>query len=377
MKSFGAAPKTLSTAVVAYAGKSLPELLLSASGGSLPSPSAPADFTVHRRFNEFLISILPADRDAPLPVGFLCSLLRAAILLDSSAASRNDLERRISASLDQAAIGDLMTLSFDYSGQRLTDLGSVRRIVIGFAELEIVGAAAQRVARIVDAFLAEIATEEDLPVSMFAGIAGALPKSARRLDDDLYRAVDIYLKVRGALEARRDREGESMQHDRPIQTLLRCSPPCVTKQASASSSSSPSTLLRSAQTPQRRQHPRRGVDLLGLERERPAGRRRPSQRERVPAPRAGADEALHDRHAEGPRRPREGADGGSSAAPDCRKEADVLLNGVENAGEAQSLPAWFEGHDEYQGEGGCGRGEAEEEEVLSILRTIISCWFNS
>ncbi|KAK8926388.1 Root phototropism protein 2 [Platanthera zijinensis] len=200
MKSFGAAPKTLSTAVVAYAGKSLPELLLSAGGGSRPSPSAPADLTTHRKFNEFLISILPADRDAPLPVGFLCSLLRAAIFLDSSAASRNDLERRISASLDQAAIGDLMTLSFDYSGQRLTDLGSVRRIVVGFAELEIVGAAAQRVARIVDAFLAEIATEEDLPVSMFAGIAGALPKSARRFDDDLYRAVDIYLKAHSRLD---------------------------------------------------------------------------------------------------------------------------------------------------------------------------------
>lgn len=197
IKTRRAAPKTLSTAIIIYAGKSLPELL---SGGSRSSPSPPADFTIHRRLIEFLISILPTDRDAPLPVGFLCSLLRAAIFLDSSAASRSDLERRISASLDQAAISDLMTLSFDYSGQRLTDLGSIRRIVTGFAELEIVGAAAQRVARIVDAFLAEIATEEDLPVSMFAGIAGALPKSARRFDDDLYRAVDIYLKAHPRLD---------------------------------------------------------------------------------------------------------------------------------------------------------------------------------
>ncbi|KAJ0960068.1 hypothetical protein J5N97_000152 [Dioscorea zingiberensis] len=35
-------------------------------------------------------------------------------------------------------------------------------------------------------------------VSKFAAIAGALPKAARRFDDDLYRAVDLYLKLSGS-----------------------------------------------------------------------------------------------------------------------------------------------------------------------------------
>lgn len=204
MKDRGATPKALSTAVAVYAGKSLPELLpLSTACGRGPSPatsSASTDRSTQRSFIESFIAIIPTDHDAPLPVGFLCCLLRAAIFLNSSEASRHDLERRISASLDQVVVGDLMAVSFDYSGHRLADLDSIRRIVAGFTEREVAGAAAQRAARVVDAFVAEIATEEDLPVSKFAGIAGALPKSARRLDDDLYRAVDIYLKAHPGLD---------------------------------------------------------------------------------------------------------------------------------------------------------------------------------
>ncbi|XP_020580767.1 root phototropism protein 2 [Phalaenopsis equestris] len=204
MKARGAAPKTLSTAVAVYAGKSLPDLLpLFTSCGRSPSvaaPSASTDRSAQRNFIESFIAILPTDQDAPLPVGFLCCFLRAAIFLNASAASRRDLERRIAPSLDQVAVGDLMAIAFDLSGQRLADLDSIRRIVTGFAEREVAGAAAQRAARVVDAFVAEIATEEDLPVSKFVGIAGALPKSLRRFDDDLYRAVDIYLKAHSGLD---------------------------------------------------------------------------------------------------------------------------------------------------------------------------------
>ncbi|PKA50545.1 Root phototropism protein 2 [Apostasia shenzhenica] len=204
MKSCGASPKTLSTAVAIYAAKSLAELIPSADGGGrgpIPEASAAAvDRSRQRGFLESLVAVLPSDRDAPLPVGFLCCLLRAAIFLNTSTASRRELERRISAALDEATVGDLMTVAFDYSGQYLSDLDSVRRVVAGFAEREVGAAVAQRTARTVDAFVAEIATEEELPVSKFAGIAGALQKSARRFDDDVYRAVDIYLKAHPGLD---------------------------------------------------------------------------------------------------------------------------------------------------------------------------------
>lgn len=58
----------------------------------------------------------------------------------------------------------------------------------------------QEVTKTVDAFIGEIASDVELGVSKFAGVAGALPKSARRFDDDLYRAVDIYLKAHPGLD---------------------------------------------------------------------------------------------------------------------------------------------------------------------------------
>lgn len=103
---------------------------------------------------------------------------------------------------------DLIVLSFSYDGQSLLDLESVRKVVSGFVEKEknvavfnagdfkeVCSTAMQRVAKTIDAYLGEIATCGDLSISKFNGIANLVPKSARKVDDDLYRAIDIYLKV--------------------------------------------------------------------------------------------------------------------------------------------------------------------------------------
>ncbi|KAJ0975461.1 hypothetical protein J5N97_017426 [Dioscorea zingiberensis] len=214
MKSRGAAPKTLATAVSAYAEKSLPVLLSLATN----SPASPSDDALSRQRGllESLAALLPPDRDAPLPAGFLCCLLRAANALSASIACRRELERRVASALDRASSGDLLAVALDHAGDRVADLDSVRRIISFFVEKESVAAGGggllyggtggscsasmQKVARTLDAFAAEIATDEDLTVSKFAAIAGALPKSARRFDDDLYRAVDIYLKAHPGLD---------------------------------------------------------------------------------------------------------------------------------------------------------------------------------
>ncbi|KAG6494118.1 hypothetical protein ZIOFF_049137 [Zingiber officinale] len=218
MKSRGAAPKSLAVAIVTYAEKSLPNLLLSEGAARPFVTGSDAARARQRCLLDSLVSILPPDRDAPLPVGFIYRLLRAAVFLGASEACRRELERRASASLDQAAVANLLTISLDYSGERVVDLDSARRIVASFAEREASASAGggvlygsgfkgvcsspavHKAARTVDSFLGEIATDKELSVSKFAGIAGALPKSARRFDDDLYRAVDIYLKAHPSLD---------------------------------------------------------------------------------------------------------------------------------------------------------------------------------
>ncbi|KAK4337840.1 hypothetical protein RND71_042327 [Anisodus tanguticus] len=47
----------------------------------------------------------------------------------------------------------------------------------------------------VDVYLAEISAFADLSISKSNGIVVLLPNGARKVDDDLYRAVDIYLKM--------------------------------------------------------------------------------------------------------------------------------------------------------------------------------------
>lgn len=57
------------------------------------------------------------------------------------------------------------------------------------------GAGMARVAKLVDAYLAEAALDAGLSVKEFEELARALPAHARATDDGLYRALDTFLKV--------------------------------------------------------------------------------------------------------------------------------------------------------------------------------------
>lgn len=204
MQARSASPKTLATAISTYTNLTLP------MNTTLTSH--------HQDHLEAIISFLPPNDAVGLPVSFFCLLLRSAIAVSASPASRENLENRIACMLGSATISDLMTITLDPSGERIVDLDSVRKVIAGFVERESSGsgrniagilyandaalcsAAMQKVAHMVDAFVADLATDADMPISKFVGIAGAIPKSARKYDDDLYRAIDIYLKAHPALD---------------------------------------------------------------------------------------------------------------------------------------------------------------------------------
>lgn len=207
MKSRGAKNLTLATAIVAYAERSL--LQLSARS----SDSSESNATSHQSdLLDSIVALMPAEKTI-FPINFLCCLLRTAIHLGAANKTKNELERRISVILEYVTMDDLLVLSFSYNGTKLFDLESVRRIVLGFVEKEksvavfnagdfreVCSTAMQRVAKTVDAYLGEIATYEELSISKFNGIANLVPKGARKVDDDLYRAIDIYLKAHPKLD---------------------------------------------------------------------------------------------------------------------------------------------------------------------------------
>ncbi|KAL7124656.1 hypothetical protein ABFS83_14G063300 [Erythranthe nasuta] len=217
MKTRGAKGLTLASAIITYTERSLRDLVRDHSGGNgnriRSTEYSDTDLRSRQRgLLESIVSLLPPEKSA-FPVNFLCCLLRTAIFLKADAKCKTELEKRVSAILEHATVDDLLVLSFTYDGERLFDLESVRKIISGFAEKEknvavfnagdlkeVCSTAMQRIAKTVDAYLGEIATYGELSISKFNGIANLVPKAARKVDDDLYRAIDIYLKAHPNLD---------------------------------------------------------------------------------------------------------------------------------------------------------------------------------
>lgn len=208
------------SALIAYAKKTIPGL--SRSSRKQPSSSMASE-SEQREMLETVITNLPskpstrpsseASRTRKTTTRFLFGLLRTANILRASEACRAELERRIAAQLEEATLDDLLLPSYSYLIETLYDVDCVERILAYFLErLEeersAVAAAEEAdggrspainpvmlVGKLIDGYLAEIASDSNLSVERFYDLAVALPDHARLFDDGLYRAVDVYLKA--------------------------------------------------------------------------------------------------------------------------------------------------------------------------------------
>ncbi|KAJ8493082.1 hypothetical protein OPV22_014803 [Ensete ventricosum] len=206
--------------LMSYAHQSIPGLFRSRrKHSSAPLTSEPEQ----RELLETVIANLPLERSsvasaaaATATTKFLFGLLRTAHILHASEAARAALERKIAFQVERATLDDLLIPSYSYLSETLYDVDCVERIVAHYldsleaeraalaAEGEVVGGAARTpsragslklVGKLVDGYLAEIASDANLKVDKFYGLAVALPDDARVYHDGLYRAVDIYLKA--------------------------------------------------------------------------------------------------------------------------------------------------------------------------------------
>ncbi|XP_058193778.1 BTB/POZ domain-containing protein At1g67900-like [Rhododendron vialii] len=183
----------------------------------------------HRLLLESIISLLPAERGA-VSSSFLLKLLKAANLVNASSSSKMELARRVGIQLDEAKVSDLLiptkdsTLydvdivltileQFTLQGQsppisptrgkngfeRRRRSRSAENIKFEFQESRRSSSASHssklKVGRLVDGYLQEIARDVNLPLSKFIAVTEAVPDFARVDHDDLYRAIDIYLKA--------------------------------------------------------------------------------------------------------------------------------------------------------------------------------------
>ena len=159
------------------------------------------------------------DRLLPMQTGaistkVLFGLLRTAMILRASPSCISNLERRIGMQLDQATLEDLLMPNFSYSMETLYNVECVQRILEHFLAMDQATGGASpcsiddgqlmgspsltpitMVAKLIDGYLAEVAPDVNLKLPKFQSLAASIPDYARPLDDGLYRATDIYLKV--------------------------------------------------------------------------------------------------------------------------------------------------------------------------------------
>ncbi|XP_074571209.1 BTB/POZ domain-containing protein At5g66560-like [Curcuma longa] len=209
--------------LISYAQLSIPGLSRSRRRHS----SAPvASETEQRELLETVIANLPVGKNSAATASsasatkFLFGLLRTAHILRASETARTALERKIASQLEMATLDDLLIPSYSCLAETLYDVDCVERILryylagieaerapLGNEEGEeveraaaVAGIASQTsllklVGKLVDAYLAEIASDANLKVDKLCDLAVALPDEARVYHDGLYRAVDIYLKT--------------------------------------------------------------------------------------------------------------------------------------------------------------------------------------
>ncbi|KAG0554487.1 hypothetical protein KC19_12G095400 [Ceratodon purpureus] len=218
MESVGVRGESIWGAVVHYAKKGLPGLNRRHSGREAAHSQrkglGPANPLLQENDQRILLetieSLLP-----PLKVSsstrFLFGLLRLAIIINASPQCKSSLEKRIGMQLEQVTLDELLVPNYSHVEETLYDIDLVQRVLDHYLMLEqnippesdeeglLLGSPSlcpiMMVAKLLDAYLAEIAPDVNLKPSKFQALAEALPDYSRLVDDGLYRAIDVYLKA--------------------------------------------------------------------------------------------------------------------------------------------------------------------------------------
>uniref|UniRef100_A0A2P2ILC8 Uncharacterized protein MANES_06G060600 n=1 Tax=Rhizophora mucronata TaxID=61149 RepID=A0A2P2ILC8_RHIMU len=233
MESRGIRQEIIAGSLAFYAKKYLPGL--NRRQGACESSSrlvplalgAPPSEGDQKVLLEEIDRLLPMQKGL-VPTKVLFGLLRTAMILKASPSCVSNLEKRIGMQLDQATLEDLLMPNFSYSMETLYNVDCVQRILEHFLAIDqITGGASPgsvddnqligspsltpitTVAKLIDGYLAEVAPDVNLKLPKFQALAAAVPEYARPLDDGLYRAIDIYLKVQMALLPLADHESET------------------------------------------------------------------------------------------------------------------------------------------------------------------------
>lgn len=199
-------PQLIGEALHVYACRWLPGLTKLKSSGSSASQTEESNKEKNRKILETIVSMIPADRGS-VSVGFLFRLLSISIHLGVSSVTKTELIRRASLQFEEATVSDLLYPSTSSSDQNYYDTELVLAVLETFLKLwkrMSPGAvdnsyflrSIRNVGKLIDSYLQVVARDDNMQVSKFVSLAETVPSIAREDHDDLYQAINIYLKVK-------------------------------------------------------------------------------------------------------------------------------------------------------------------------------------
>ena len=160
----------------------------------------------HRKIIEIIVNMIPADKGS-VSVGFLLRLLSIANHLSASTVTKTELIRRSSLQLEEATVSDLLFPTHSSPNKHYYDIDLVAAVLDSFLLLWRRTSPAptensqsmrsiRKIGKLIDSYLQVVARDINLPVSKVLSVAEALPDIARKNHDDLYKGINIYLKVK-------------------------------------------------------------------------------------------------------------------------------------------------------------------------------------
>ncbi|XP_076910414.1 BTB/POZ domain-containing protein At3g44820-like [Bidens hawaiensis] len=215
LEAKGIQPEKLTGAIMYYCGKFLHGLGRWQDGPVTKTKSI-ANFnsksgTIDQRLLlETVVQLLPQTKGKSV-CRFLLGLLRVGLILGVNDKCQESLERRIGMQLNLATLDGLMIPSYSDS-DTLYNTDCVERIINYFCTCEETGSItilSKDVSKLVDSFMAEIASDVNLKPDKLYALAQALPEVSRSLTDGLYRALDLYFEAHPWLP---EKEKEQLCH---------------------------------------------------------------------------------------------------------------------------------------------------------------------
>ncbi|XP_013619760.1 PREDICTED: putative BTB/POZ domain-containing protein At5g13600 [Brassica oleracea var. oleracea] len=219
IESRGVKAGIIAASVTHYAKRSLPLLGSSRHCGSSYSEEGTnhGDDGIYyshedqRSLLEEIVKLLPSEK-CVTSIRFLLRLLRTSMVLRASAVTQENLERKIGVQLDEAALEDVLIPNMGNSAETLYDIDSFQRILdhfmltcdsscynnVGEKQIMVDDHSLMpitKVASLIDGYLAEVASDENLKLSKFQALGALVPEDVRPMDDGIYRAIDIYIKA--------------------------------------------------------------------------------------------------------------------------------------------------------------------------------------